>query len=98
MRPVWPTAISTEPLCTQLTPSSAIGARRERRHPIGVNLAHNRAAALDPLENTIGHDRASSLPPRHLKIASKGTASRLATLHRKRRAAEPGTAARGGCC
>jgi transposase len=29
----WPTAISTEPRCTQLTPSSAKRARRERRHP-----------------------------------------------------------------
>ena len=29
----WPTAISTEPRCTQLTPSSAERARRERRHP-----------------------------------------------------------------
>jgi len=29
----WPTAISTEPLCTQLTPSSAERARREHRHP-----------------------------------------------------------------
>src|SRR6516162_6911710 len=48
MRSVWPTAISTEPLCTQLTPSSATGARRERRHPISVNLAQKRAVALDP--------------------------------------------------
>ena len=30
---LWPTAISTEPRCTQLTPSSAERARRERRHP-----------------------------------------------------------------
>ena len=29
----WPTAISTEPPCTQLTPSSAERARREHRHP-----------------------------------------------------------------
>jgi hypothetical protein len=29
----WPTAISTEPPCTQLTPSSAEPARREHRHP-----------------------------------------------------------------
>ena len=29
----WPTAISTEPRCTQLTSSSAERARRERRHP-----------------------------------------------------------------
>jgi hypothetical protein len=32
-RIVWPTAISTKPRCTQLTPSSAERARRERRHP-----------------------------------------------------------------
>src|SRR6516165_9469470 len=57
MRSVWPTAISTEPLCTQLTPSSATGARRERRHPISVNLAQKRAVALDPLENNIGRLR-----------------------------------------
>jgi hypothetical protein len=30
---LWPTAISTEPRCTQLIPSSAERARRERRHP-----------------------------------------------------------------
>jgi len=54
MRSVWPTAISTEPLCAQLTPSSAIRARRERRHPIGVNVAQKRATVLDPLENNIG--------------------------------------------
>src|ERR1700735_5184955 len=29
----WLTAISTEPPCNQLTPSSAERARRERRHP-----------------------------------------------------------------
>jgi hypothetical protein len=28
-----PTAFSTSPPCTQLTPSSASRARRERRHP-----------------------------------------------------------------
>src|SRR3984957_7787557 len=33
----WPTAISTEPPCTQLTPSSAERARRERRHPQSVD-------------------------------------------------------------
>src|SRR6516225_7399476 len=54
MRSVWPTAISTEPLCAQLTPSSAIRARRERRHPIGVNVAQKRATVLDPLKNEIG--------------------------------------------
>src|SRR6516162_9100059 len=54
MRSVWPTAFSTEPLCAQLTPSSAIGARRERRHPAGVTVAQKRATVLDPLENGIG--------------------------------------------
>src|SRR5215469_5065012 len=63
MRPVWPTAISTEPLCAQLTPSSATGARRERRHPAGVDVAQKRATALDPLENSIGH-KERLLPPR----------------------------------
>jgi len=29
-------------------------ARRERRHPTGVNIAHNKPPPLDPLENTIG--------------------------------------------
>ena len=33
MRPPGPTAISTKPPCTQLTPSSAMRARREHRHP-----------------------------------------------------------------
>ena len=47
---LWPTAISTEPRCTQLTPSSAERARRERRHPEGVD-SERRASALDPLEN-----------------------------------------------
>jgi len=47
----WPTAISTEPPCTQLTPSSAERARTERRHPKASTP--KRASALDPLENTI---------------------------------------------
>jgi hypothetical protein len=62
MRSIWPTAISTEPLCTQLTPSSAIRARRERTHPIGVNVAQKRATILDPLENNIGHQDAFPRP------------------------------------
>src|SRR6516164_1434612 len=69
MRSVWPTAISTEPLCAQLTPSSAIGARRERRHPAGVTVAQKRATVLDPLENTIG--RLWSIPYRR-GIGSSG--------------------------
>ena len=34
---------------------------RERRHPTGVHIAHKRAAALDPLENTIGAERKLTL-------------------------------------
>ena len=41
----WPTAISTEPPCTQLTPSSAERARRERRHPQSVDTRES----LSPL-------------------------------------------------
>ena len=50
----WPTAISTEPLRTQLTPSSAKRARRERRHPKASKSLTNEPPPLDPLENTIG--------------------------------------------
>ena len=39
-----PAAISTKPLHTQLTPSSANRARKERRHPESVKFAQNRAA------------------------------------------------------
>ena len=46
----WPTAISTEPPCTQLTPSSAERARRERRHPKASTAEE---PPLDPLENGI---------------------------------------------
>ena len=31
-----------------------LGARRERRHPVGVTVAQKRATVLDPLENSIG--------------------------------------------
>ncbi len=48
---LWPTAISTEPRCTQLTPSSAERARRERRHPKASTA--KKSLALDPLENEI---------------------------------------------
>ena len=47
----WLTAISTKPPCTQLTPSSAKRARRERRHPKASTA--KKSLALDPLENTI---------------------------------------------
>jgi ABC-type oligopeptide transport system substrate-binding subunit len=49
------TAISTEPPCTQLTPSSAERARRERRHPKASTA--EKSLALDPLENGIDVDR-----------------------------------------
>src|SRR5277367_6355419 len=53
MRSHWPTAISTEPRCTQLTPSSAERARRERRHPQSVES--RRASALDDVDGpTVG--------------------------------------------
>ena len=45
------TAISTKPPCTQLTPSSAERARRERRHPMASTA--KKSLALDPLENNI---------------------------------------------
>jgi hypothetical protein len=51
-----PTALSTEPPCTQLTPSSAERARRERRHPKAS--IPGRSFRLDPLENGIGGKRA----------------------------------------
>jgi hypothetical protein len=47
----WPTAVSTERPCTQLTPSSAERARKEHRHPQSV--AHPEEHPVDPLENTI---------------------------------------------
>ena len=45
------TAISTKPPCTQLTPSSAERARRERRHPMASTA--KKSLALDALENNI---------------------------------------------
>ena len=47
----WPTAISTKPHRTQLTPSSAERARRERRHPKASTSGSS--FRLDPLENAI---------------------------------------------
>src|ERR1700689_2354894 len=51
----WLTAISTKPPCTQLTPSSAERARRERRHPKASTA--EKSLALDPLENGIDGKR-----------------------------------------
>ena len=47
----WPTAISTKPPCTQLTPSGAERARRERRHPKASTTKS--LPPLTPLENNI---------------------------------------------
>ena len=46
------TAISTEPPCTQLTPSSAQRARERTQAPESVDTP--KSPALDPLENKIG--------------------------------------------
>ena len=54
----WLTAISTKPPCTQLTPSSAERARRERRHPKASTA--KKSLALDPLENNIDVKRTSA--------------------------------------
>lgn len=55
-RPCRPTALSTKPPCTQLTPSSADehaeNAGTQRHQPLRTKLPD-----LDPLENGIGHDR-----------------------------------------
>ena len=59
------TAISTKPPCTQLTPSSAERARRERRHPKASTA--KKSLALDPLENNIDVNRT-------LRIATVGVA------------------------
>ena len=52
-----PTAITTKPLHTQLTPSSAERARRERRHPKASKSLKTKLSSLDPLENSIGAKR-----------------------------------------
>src|SRR3954471_12065610 len=52
-----PTAVSTEPLYTQLTPSSAVRARRERRHPKASKSLKTELSPLDPLENSIRRKR-----------------------------------------
>lgn len=57
MQPVWPTAISTEPLCTQLTPSSATMSTQRTQTPDSVDIAHHRAIALDPLDGVTGQLR-----------------------------------------
>jgi hypothetical protein len=47
----WPTALSTLPPCSQLTPSSARRARREHRHPkasdVGNKYASFRAVGIE---------------------------------------------------
>ena len=53
MRSHWPTAISTEPPCTQLTPSSA-NEHVENADTRGAEIAQNEPLPIDPLENTIG--------------------------------------------
>src|SRR5947199_9315082 len=56
MRSHWPTAISTEPPCTQLTPSSA-NEHVENADTRGVEIAQNEPLPIDPLENEIGAER-----------------------------------------
>src|SRR5438477_10627210 len=53
MRSHWPTAISTEPPCTQLTPSSA-NEHVENADTRGAEIAQNEPLPIDPLENTFG--------------------------------------------
>src|SRR6266513_2307371 len=50
MRSHWPTAISTEPPCTQLTPSSA-NEHLENADTRGAEIAQNEPLPIDPLEN-----------------------------------------------
>src|SRR5204862_8063261 len=50
MRSHWPTAISTEPPCTQLTPSSA-NEHVENADTRGAEIAQNEPLPIDPLEN-----------------------------------------------
>src|SRR5438045_4948085 len=56
MRSHWPTAISTEPPCTQLTPSSA-NEHVENADTRGAEIAQNEPLPIDPLENEIGAER-----------------------------------------
>ena len=56
MRSHWPTAISTEPPCTQLTPSSA-NEHVENADTRGAEIAQNEPLPIDPLENGIGAER-----------------------------------------
>src|SRR5438874_12373027 len=53
MRSHWPTAISTEPPCTQLTPSSA-NEHVENADTRGAEIAQNEPLPIDPLENAAG--------------------------------------------
>src|SRR5436190_10085438 len=63
MRSHWPTAISTEPPCTQLTPSSA-NEHVENADTRGAEIAQNEPLPIDPLENEIGQNRkATNLEP-----------------------------------
>ena len=57
----WPTAISTEPPCTQLTPSSA-NEHVENADTRGAEIAQNEPLPIDPLENAIGQ-----IPPSDLE-------------------------------
>src|SRR5204862_210874 len=66
MRSHWPTAISTEPPCTQLTPSSA-NEHVENADTRGAEIAQNEPLPIDPLENNYQHPAAAfvfALKPR----------------------------------
>src|ERR1700735_4098927 len=68
-----PTAISTKPPCTQLTPSGAERARRERRHPKASTTKS--LPPLTPLENNICAFRPKT------RVASGPTPGHLATAN-----------------
>ena|SRR5438045_2458976 len=68
MRSHWPTAISTEPPCTQLTPSSA-NEHVENADTRGAEIAQNEPLPIDPLENEIGQLEPLRGPPANVAFA-----------------------------
>ena len=70
MRSHWPTAISTEPPCTQLTPSSA-NEHVENADTRGAEIAQNEPLPIDPLENAIGHNRKQPISKMSFRLAPK---------------------------
>ena len=94
---LWPTAISTEPRCTQLTPSSAERARRERRHPKASTA--KKSLALDPIREQYSSTSAvcnAQIPATSYAIGAPWSRVSVKPLRTFRGRGRRSTARRGG--